>query len=625
MSTLINRNSSVKNMLSWLPLITICAAVLFLSIPTISNNVNDPNMIVYFNADEGGLMDEAWYYYSGIKRDSFQWDFDYGLEMVYIADAARLVFSKFINFTPGTFVYILRWIHLAAWLLSFVALWRLVRYHFGKNWQPILAVILLATRPAFLYFSSNLKPEPLVLLFMILGLDYALRIVGDRSGKYILLAVGMAAIAFIVKFAGIFLLPAIIAAMYLAKRYHSSIKNVFFRKIKIAWLLPLLIGIGSIIIPMLPIFFYVRKSTGYTWYEQYGLWNSLLQIKLIFCLWFVGLVLIISPLVIHILSKNRYPAVKKIFERVKEVNTYAFIVCGLFFGFLVLFGFKWLINPGHLMTIYGQFGPIACQNTVFLHKVAEKGFLMYFLDKLTDRFMIFDAAVMTLFIFYLYVETRYRRISMKMDTLNLFKRLVIVVFLIFPCMIIFSPMRMEQHNMLPFFVAALILALQGINMFRSMFTGSIFIKRLVLALIGVMLLADASINGFEITKSMIQRSYHEEDVAFIVKKWWRENIPVDARVLADNYNSVYIPSYHKSVKTLRWNQAGRVEELRQLAASYKPRFIYCNENADGSGPTPSIEILLPGKRVKFVKSFSSAGRAYQKDPKNKFVIYEVMD
>ena len=52
-------------------LVIVCALSVALTAPTISNNISSPNMIAYLNADEGGLMDEAWWYYSGVKRDSF--------------------------------------------------------------------------------------------------------------------------------------------------------------------------------------------------------------------------------------------------------------------------------------------------------------------------------------------------------------------------------------------------------------------------------------------------------------------------------------------------------------------------------------------------------------------------
>ena len=101
--------------LTW-PLLLVWAAAMLLVMPTINRHVDDPNMIVYVNNDEGGLMDLIWWYYSGEQRASMYYDFDYGLEMVYLAGLARLVPPQVVEFTPGRLALIFRWLHFASWL-----------------------------------------------------------------------------------------------------------------------------------------------------------------------------------------------------------------------------------------------------------------------------------------------------------------------------------------------------------------------------------------------------------------------------------------------------------------------------------------------------------------------------
>ena len=67
-----NREKTV----TYIPLIIACFVVLALGLPTVANNIDKPNMIPYFNSDDGGFMDLIWYHYSGEKRASFQWDAD---------------------------------------------------------------------------------------------------------------------------------------------------------------------------------------------------------------------------------------------------------------------------------------------------------------------------------------------------------------------------------------------------------------------------------------------------------------------------------------------------------------------------------------------------------------------
>lgn len=85
-----------------------------------------------------------------------------------------------------------------------------------------------------------------------------------------------------------------------------------------------------------------------------------------------------------------------------------------------------------------------------------------------------------------------------------------------------------------------------------------------------------------------------------------------------------IPPGYKNIKTLRWNLEGRAEQLHQLVDEYHPQFIYYNEKPEDGYPMPPIEEMLSDKKVKLIKSFESKGRSYQKNPDDRFVIYEVL-
>lgn len=618
--------TNFKRIIFYLPLLTVCAASLSLVLPTINNNISDPNMIVYFNGDEGGLMDVIWHYYSGIKRESFQWDFDYGLEMVYLADVARLYLSKFIDFTPGTFVLILRWIHLVAWVLSFLALWRLISYHFGRGWQPLLAVILLAVRPAFAYFSVNLKPEPLVLFFMIIGLDYTLRVVEEPSKKNLVIAIACAALAFIIKYVGLFLLLAIVASMYLSELYQRSLgrKNVLFSRIKLFWILPALCGLALIMLPLVIILFYVRKSTGTTWYEECGLWASLLRNRTGLYSFIGGIFFIFLSGMLWFLNKNDNPFLKKIMGWIKRTSSFVLVVIAIFLGFVLLFGFRWIVSPKYFILAYAFLGSTAPAESINI--LAEKGFLYAFFHKLIERFFEFDPIMLLLFGFYLGLEIYYRQKHLEEKSLRLqmFKRFVLLVFLVPFLLLLGSMLRVGQHHMLPFFVAMSILAIQGIYMYRESFSGKKLLKNCVLTSIIILFLIDIFINESAIIKSRIYHFHQSEDIAYEIAKWWRENIPLDAKVVADHYNRVYIPPQYKNVKTLHWGYRDKVGQLRQLVDEYRPDFVYYNEFPPEENPMRPVEEVLPGKKVKLVKSFDNTGRSYQKWPRSKFVIYRII-
>ena len=559
----------LQNILYRLPLIIISIVVLLLVLPTITNNINDPNMIPYFNNDEGGLMDLIWFYYSGEKRPTFQWDFDYGLEMRYIADFARLVLSRFVSFTPGLFVLILRCFHLGAWILSFFALYRLVKYHFGGKWQPIFAVLLLAVSPSMNYFFSNIKPNPLIVLIMIVGLDYTLRLIEDPFQKRnILIAIACASLAFLVQFAGLLLLPAIVAALFLARGYHGKRGDArsIIPELKISWILPALGGIVMILFPVIIIFSYVRKSTGFTWYEDFGFWGTLLEIRAILFLWGVGGIAILLSLLILVLNKNQNPFVKKIMFWVNLINSSILIVCGIFAGLTVIFGFRWLVDPKHFINIFGQFAPI----TVLSSKAyVEKGILSQ-VAYVWYRVMWLSPFIFALFLIYLLIE--------------------------------FYPPRHKGRKL---YLPAIIMMI-------------------------LLCIADITWRGKNTVTERLYQFRQHEAVVFELAKWWRESIPEDSRIVSDFYTRAYIPAGYKNVKTAHWNGKDQVGELRQLVETYKPEFIYYNRSAnaiDSKNPLPPISEILPNTRVRKVAEFKAENENAYKvwGRPSHFLIYKVID
>lgn len=432
------------------------------------NNINDPHMILYFNADEGGLMDLLWMNYSGEKVESMQFEVDYGLELVYLSKFLRTAISPFIEFTPGTLIFVARLIHSVAWIGSIIALWRLVGNHFARGWQQIMAISLLAVRPAFPYILNSSKPEPLILLLMIIGLDYAFRLIDKPSKKHLLISVCSMSIAFLIKYTGLFLFPAIIAAMYFSKRYHAK-KNNFekdifaFPEIKKSYLLPLMMGIILILLPLITILFYVRKSTGLTFYEEMGLLGTAIEKKLILGIWMLGVFLIVLSLAIWILDKQKNAYLRKIIYIFNELNSYAFIVFGTFFISMLIFGIKWFINPNHFILVYAQLGTAAASP---ISALEARGLLHTLLMNIARKIHDFDVIICFLFIMYLFIELYNRHINVNDDSFRLimFKRMVLLVFLIAPITYMFTLLRMAQHHMLPFFVAMTILVIQGIHM-----------------------------------------------------------------------------------------------------------------------------------------------------------------
>lgn len=618
-----------------LVLIGVCLFSLLLALPTIANNINDPNMILYFNEDEGGFMNLLWMNYSGKGMEDLLY-VDYGIETLYIADFVRVFVSPFMEVTHGTLILVFRCIHLLAWIGAIIALWRLIGNHFGKGWQQILAVTLLVLRPAFPYLLNNSNSDIPVLFFIILGLDYTLRLIDKPNIKSLSIAILCATMGFVIKYYGLLLLPAIILALCFSKYYHDKksefvIDTFLFSEIKKAYLLPVFIGVIIIILTSIPILVYVRGSTGITLYEEFGIWGSLKEKKLILWMWLISVFLIGISFLVWMINKQNNIYLKKIAKIFNELNTYAIIVFSGFSITTLLLSIRLFLKPKLFILECAQFGSLIDVKACL---VETKGLLLVFLQNVLNKLNTFDGIIFSLFMFYLGMEIYNRRQHLKESFMRLFflKRMVLLIFLVVPFLYMLTPYRMEKHNMLAFFAVSVILVGQGFHMFVNSFHNAKLLRKLAIFFIAILFMGDVVLNASTVVKARIRDFNKHHDVAFEVAQWWRQNIPQEARVVADHQTRLYVPTEHKNVKYFRSfkkvpSKEVFVDELRRLVNEYHPKYIYFNEGLKGR-PTdneswPPIEVMLPDKKVKLVKTFESTGRRYQRSPDDKFVIYQV--
>ncbi len=524
---------------------------LFLVLPTIHNHINDPNAIVYFNHDEGYQMDLIWSYYRGEIRPSYAGNVDYGLEMVYITDLCRLFFSRFIDFTPGLFVVIMRWLHLMGWLFALVVFWRMVGRHFNRGWQRSASTLLLSVHPAFAYFSNNNKPDFLVLLFMIIGLDYSLRLVERPSKKALLISVASAAIAVIIKFAGVFLLPAIVAALYLGKEGGKG-------------------GKGE---------------------EREG-----------------GVA--------------------------KKVLSDGLIVFAIFVSAMLIFGFRWFLDPAHLINTYVQNGLDFSGGFMIRDLSVPAAFVKTYLSTLVKRFVSFDLIILSLFGIYLFMEIFFKRegFSFRPDQRKKKKRLVLIIYLVPFLLSIFTPGRFTRYHALPFFAAIYILIFEGMGIMMFVFRDYQIAKGIAKIALTLLVLFDISVNAARTVRERVTQFHQREGVSFEISQWWRRHIPPEEKVVTDHMTRVYVPPEHKNITIFRGYQISRLEQLRGIikegvkegVKESRPRYLYYNEGPSGGKAFPPIDLMLPGQRVKLAKLFETEGRKYQRREGDRFLIYELM-
>lgn len=611
-----------KNIFKYIPLLLVCAFSLALAIPTINNNIKDPGMVLYFNDDEGGHMNLMWYYYSGEKTDGFRWDYDYGLEARYVADFARLVLSRFVAIQPGAFVLILRLLHLAAWILSLAALWYFIGYHFGKGIKQVIAVLLLAVRPSFSYVLTNIKPEPLVLLFMILGLHYMLILIEKPAFRNICLAVIFAALAFIVKFSGLFLLPAIVATMYLSNIYNKK-NNAdspgLFPVFKSSWIFPAIVGSAVIGILSSAMMLYRRKSTGLTWFGEYGFFGTLSSNMPMLLVFTAGFILILLSALIFILARSGHVGLRNIVRGINRLNSYTMVVFGVFICAVLIFGFRWVITPGYFISTYSQMAPSA--SNVAVNMIKDEGLVGSFIGNVFKQIISLDPLVFAMFLLYLGVEISVFVKNIKNPDLGFLKRISLLIFLALPFLYIFSTLRMSGHHMLPFFVVVLILAIEGVFRLASIIK-NVRAKILFYSITALILMFDVFMNAEASVRSRIHEyRLQKEDIVFDTISWWRANYPPETVIVSDYPSMLYLPPEYKNVKYFVFYKEGqKKEKLARLIEEYRPRLIY---KMTGPDTMPHPSEILPEGRCRIVKIFDNTGRGYQKVPNSRIYVYEV--
>ena len=590
-------------------LLVVWAATLVLVLPTIHAHLDNPNMVIYGNGDEGGQMDLIWSYYSGEHRDSFQWDFDYGLEMVYLAGAAKLLLAPWMTVTPVTFVVLLRWIHFLSWLAALGLFWRLVGRHAGRGWPQQIGVLLLAVRPAWAYLANNWKPEPLVLVLLLLGLDAVLRYVEQPSRVRLAVASLCAAAAFTVKYFGLMLLPAIAAALYRDRRRRADAKSAAVPLRRASWMIYALGGTALLGFIAAALLGYVRKSTGMTWAAQYGFWRTLHLIPVLMKAWLLGWGLIAASGAMALL--RRQAAWRR---RIDALNSALCAAAAGFAAWMLITGAGWLLHPRQFIIAYSQLVPIA------LHSHAEPlhgGWVSAWLQHV-GRIMrqgvgagLCAAAVIALVAAFL----AHRR-GIRADSLVRNKQAVLLWFCAGFALLIASMVRCEPHHLLPLVSALVLLILLEVRTMARLPAG----RRVLLPLLGVLIALEIAANARLLIETRLQAARYRDDVVYDVQSWWEQHMPREAVILADHYVYAYIPPGYPHLTVLQdYNLNPKM--LRDTAENIQPQFLYINEGHET--PVPPVSELLPAYQAEVVKIFDSQDRRFRRKPADRFVIYRL--
>ncbi|MFH1968584.1 MAG: glycosyltransferase family 39 protein [bacterium] len=612
-------------------------AIIILVGPMLFYNINaDPRLIPYFDHDEGYGRDLAWYYYSGEKLESFQYSLDYGVEYRLIVDLIAKPLSLFFVITPNKLLLIIRLFHFICGIFSLYFLWRLTSKHFTSFWIPTVSCLGLIFSPQFLWWLDNVKPEPLLILLIFIGLDYSMRILNNPSWKNLFLAVFCAAFAFMVKLIGLFLLPSIFLSLYLSHlpKKITNLKNQFISLLKHLGVALIILFISLLIFLVIAIpygskLYLSMKNAGFDLDKFASNFTPSFSLKL-------SVYSIIALLLFGCLF-----SIKFWYKKNKDSINYKKLgVIPLFIISAFIIGYRWFLNIFDWIITYCRWlhqQSEAPLNLFHIHKDGLFQFLNYLFISLKGWFVTFsqkDALGIfgiVLLIIYAFVEIISKSWKDQEERPRFLKRMIIVAFCsFFIIFLIFFQSRFAAHHLIIINILFFILGLEGVRLLhlKTLHNKSLSVAVLFFSIIiiSVYLFQHASV-AFH---WRLMKFKQKEDIVFTISDWWKTTYAYDIQIVSDSPWSVFIPSEFENVifvkPRLFLDESFRVnsDRLKEIIAKERPKLIFFNEGTRGGESPPALKKFLKDIHLKVVKKFRGNHYRSYLFTGDLFVVYEVV-
>jgi hypothetical protein len=619
------------------PYLVITGSILMalLVIPMLFFNVKgDPRLIPYFDHDEGYSRDLAWYYYSGERTETLQYTLDHGVELQTIVDLFVRPLSLFIQVDQGAVLLVIRLFHFVSGMLALFFLWRFLKHHFPSFWIPTAGVFGLLVSPHFVWGLDSVKEEPFLVLLVILGLEYTLRIIEEPSWKNLILAVFFSTMAFGVKLVGLFILPGILLSLYLVnlvkgelidrRRVYYILKNLSFIVVSI---LAFLVVFLLIIIPVGSKMYLSMKTDNFD-LEKFA--SSFEPSKYMSLFVNTCIVLLIVFCIVIILWFYRKDKFSLAYKRISIIP--------LFVLSFAIVGYRWLLDPFGVVISRARWLHQQHAAPLNLFKVGSitQG-LKLLIDNITEWLeMLFQSDVLgltglILIVLYFFIELSSKSWRPQMERIRFFKRLLILSYCVFFMLFVFLfQSRHAPHHLIIINILLLILGFEGVRILLSRISN----KRVQLVF-GFCLSSIIVINfwqrGFETVRWRINKTNQRFDIVFTMGDWFKNNYPYDTKIVADAPTHIYIPSEFKNVifvkprlfLDLRFRE--NPQRLKRIIEEAQPKLIFYNEGNRGGSLPPSLPQLLPEYHFKKIKEFRGSHYRSRIFSDDIFVVYELVN
>jgi len=607
-------------------------SIVILVAPMLNFNINaDKRIISYFDGDEGYNRDLTWYYYSGEKLESFDFTLDYGVELHLIVDFIIRPLGLFIPIGPNTTLFILRFLHFLCGIIAILVLWNFTKRHFPSSWIPTFTSFSLIVAPQYVWWLDNIKPEPLLIILILKGFDYTLRILKEPSWRNVSLAVFFATAAFAIKLLGIFLLPGVLLALFFSGLKENTInKKVFLRTLKriglmFMFFLILLSIIMAVVIPFGSKVYLKMKTDNFD-LEQFAVNfkpspTLFVSVYLVMFLIFAGCV----SLVVYLYRRN------------KSSNVYKGIsVTPLFIIFFAVISYRWTFNLFDLFITYGRWlhqqlgAPLN-----FFQKTNPAQFAIATIDNAKSWFMILaqiDAVgVIGLFLLIIYfiTEFTFKPWRNKNEKIRFFQRVILLCYCVALLIFLFLfQSRYTAQHIITINIVFLLLAFEGMRLILIYCKNKRAAKVLVAILI-ISVLFSFYQQERKTLELRLRKFHQKDDIIYKIGQWWKNSgYSYDTKIVADSPRYIYIPSEFKNVVFVKpglfldLSFKINFNRLDEIIKEEKPELIFYNETKYETDSV-AIKEFLNKYRKRKVKEFIQLPSESFRLKEDRFIIYEL--
>lgn len=603
--------------------------------PMLFYSINaDPRLIPYFDADEGYGRDLAWYYYSGEKLETFQYSLDYGVEYYLIIDLIARPVSLFIPLTPNRLLLIMRLFHFICGLMAVFFLWKFTKRHFPSNWIPTFTCLSLIASPQFVWYLDHIKPEPFLVILIILGLDYTLRMLDNPSWKNLSLAVFFSASAFMIKLRGIFLLPSILLVLYfLPLSGNKTItKSDIYKIIKQMALLllsviVLILLILSIIIPIGSKFYLKLKTKNFDLEQFISTFNPPKSLSILIYIVMTLLVIACISLIIFLYRKNK----ESIFYK-------KIAILPLFIASSVLVGYRWSFNLFDWVFTYTRW--LLQQKAAPLNLFLKSDFfqaIQLLIKNINGWLVVFaqnDALEITgiiLLIIYFAAEVIVKPWRNPAETKRFLKRIVMLSFcLVFIIFLFLFQSRLTAQHLIMTSTFFLLLSYEGLRLIFIKVRPKKALFSVVIILTLTLVLLNLYKREHEVFRRRIYTLRKKTDIVHTIALWWKENCPYDTKIVADSPCWAYIPSEFNNVFFVKPGPGllkdssfkPNPEHLKNIILEEKPEIIYYYSSQEDKDLSVKLEEILKEFSYKKIKEFKQNTSHSFRLLEDDFIVYQ---